>query len=146
MEPSPKENQESEKEEEESSLRELGRPDFSSHCGLASNLGEYIEVYFFFLDVFWICSLVAAPALVGIAAAIDYPMELVVAGSFYVILALQTWIAASKLGSFGAPVALLYPLPLLVFLYVAARVIVFAITGRKIQWKGRAVSPRATKS
>jgi len=104
------------------------------------------NAWFFFLDVFWICGLVAAPALVGIAAAIGYPMELVVAGSFYVILALQTWIAASKLGSFGAPVALLYPLPLLVFLYVAARVIVFAITGRKIQWKGRAVSPRATKS
>jgi hypothetical protein len=43
MEPSPKENQESEKEE--SSLRELGRPEFLSQCGQASNLGEGIEVY-----------------------------------------------------------------------------------------------------
>ena len=51
MEPSPKENQESEKEEEESSLRELGRPDFSSHCGQTSNLGEGIEVYLEYTDL-----------------------------------------------------------------------------------------------
>ena len=49
MEPSPKENQESEKEE--SSLRELGRPEFSSQCGQASNLGEGIELYLEYTDL-----------------------------------------------------------------------------------------------
>ena len=51
MKSSPKENQESEQEKKESSLRELGRPDFCSQCGQASNLGEGIELYLEYTDL-----------------------------------------------------------------------------------------------
>lgn len=102
------------------------------------------NAWVFFLDVFWMCGLVAAPALMAIAVGIDYPTEFAVAAAFYALLALQTWIAGSRLGSFGAPAAFFYPLPLLLFLFVAARVLIFALTGRQIPWKGRAVSPRSS--
>ena len=101
--------------------------------------------WFFFLDVFWVSGLVAAPALAAIAAGSGMWPELATAGSFYVVLATQVLVAGHRLGSFGAPTAIFYPVPLTAFLLVVGRVAILALTRRQVVWKGRPVNPFAVR-
>ncbi len=101
--------------------------------------------WFFFLDVFWVSGLVAAPALAAIAAASGMWVELATAGGFYAVLATQVLLAGRRLGSFGVPTALFYPVPLSAFLLVVGRVALLAVTRRQVLWKGRRVDPFAVR-
>lgn len=101
------------------------------------------NAWFFFLDVFWVSALTAAPAFVAIAAAAGLWPELAVAGGLYAVMAAQVFVAGRRLGHFGPVSGLVYPAALLVFLIVVGRVAILAVAGREVSWKGRPVSPSA---
>lgn len=101
--------------------------------------------WFFFLDVFWVSGLVAAPALAAIAATSGMWVELATAGGFYALLATQVLVASRRLGNFGPPAAVFYPVPLTAFLIVVGRVALLAVTRRQVVWKGRRVNPFAVR-
>lgn len=60
-------------------------------------------------------------------------------GLLYFAFALQLWYHARKLGSFGLPVCLLYPLDLVFFLLVFLSSALHKLLGRPVTWKGRKV-------
>ncbi len=101
---------------------------------------------FFFLDVIWMCGLVAAPFHVALYFSSGLLLEAIVSLLFYTLLAGEVALAGSRLGSFGLLSALLYPGSLLLFLLVLVRVAVLTATGRSVSWKGRPVSPSAIRS
>ena len=69
----------------------------------------------------------------------------------YGLVAAELWWLLRRAGSFGVVPALVFPLPLAVFLGVSARAVVLTVAGRPLRWRGRLVptrsqSGRGTKS
>jgi len=101
-------------------------------------LGARRSGYWFqVLAVLWMTGLIAAPLYTAIAAAAGSISELVISVVFYTFFAIQFAAAGHRLGNFGPLPALFFPVHLLVFLFVLARSIFLARTGRSVRWKGR---------
>jgi 4,4'-diaponeurosporenoate glycosyltransferase len=67
-------------------------------------------------------------------------LPVAVAVAAYAAVAAQLWVHLRRIGTFGPVVALLYPLPLLLFLVVFARSLALLVLRRRVRWKGRAVA------
>lgn len=91
------------------------------------------------LAVLWITGLLAAPLYAVTGAVTGQVPALVIAVVFYTFFAVQFAAAGRRVGNFGLLPALFYPVHLLMFLFVLARSAALALTGRTVQWKGRAL-------
>ena len=91
------------------------------------------------LAVLWITGLLAAPLYAVTGAVTGQVPALVIAVVFYTFFAVQFAAAGQRVGNFGLLPALFYPVHLLMFLFVLARSAALALTGRTVQWKGRAL-------
>jgi len=101
-------------------------------------LGARRSGYWFqVLAVLWMTGLIAAPLYTAMAASAGSVSELVISVVFYTFFAIQFAAAGHRLGNFGPLPALFFPIHLLVFLFVLARSIFLAVTGRSVRWKGR---------
>jgi len=87
------------------------------------------------LTVAWVS--LAIEAAWGLVAGLLGAAALVPVAALYVAVAGQLWWMLRRLGSFHPLTALLFPVPLLFFLYVFARSIVDVYVRRRITWKGR---------
>jgi 4,4'-diaponeurosporenoate glycosyltransferase len=83
----------------------------------------------------WLAAAVAPAVLVT-------RLPVAVALAAYALVAVQVHVHLRRLGSFGAATAVLYVLPLLVFLAVFARSVVVTALGRPVRWKGRSLPSR----
>ncbi|MFW6289037.1 MAG: glycosyltransferase family 2 protein [Spirochaetota bacterium] len=99
----------------------------------ARRSGRWFQV----LAVLWITGLIAAPLYIAMAASVGVVSELVIALVFYTFFAIQFAAAGHRLGNFGPLPALIFPVHLFVFLFVLARSLLLAVTGRNVRWKGR---------
>ena len=101
-------------------------------------LGARRSGYWFqVLAVLWMTGLIAAPIYIAMSASAGLLSEFVIAVVFYTFFAIQFAAAGHRLGNFGPLPALLYPIHVLVFLFVLARSTLLAVTGRSVSWKGR---------
>ncbi|MFW6261038.1 MAG: glycosyltransferase family 2 protein [Spirochaetota bacterium] len=103
----------------------------------ARRSGGWLKV----LAVLWVTGLLAATVWIALGLASEALAVSVIATVFYLFFASQIAAAGHRLGNFGPLAALLYPVHLAAFLFVFARAIVLAATGRSVRWKGRALHP-----
>jgi 4,4'-diaponeurosporenoate glycosyltransferase len=85
--------------------------------------------------------LAAAVAPAVLALRVPWPLAL----GAYGLVALQVHVHLRRLGGFGAATAVLYVLPLVLFLAVFARSGVLTLLGRPVRWKGRSLPARARR-
>jgi len=95
-----------------------------------------------------VLTLLVAGWLAGAVAPIVLAAELSpLAGAVaYALVAVQVHVHLRRLGSFGAVTAVLYLLPLIVFLGIFVRSVYLTALGRPVRWKGRWLPTRRRRA
>lgn len=90
------------------------------------------------LVTLWLAALCAPAVLAG--------TNPVLGAACYAAAAVQLGVHLRRLGSFGAPTAVLYPLSLAVFVAVFARSLVATLALGRVRWKGRELATRPRRA
>ncbi len=94
---------------------------------------------FFVLVFLWVSALANLPLQLILAAFRLDVSFLLVGGIFYLLLCVHLFAVARKIGTFRTWILLLYPIPLVVFLFVFCLSTIKKVFRRPVRWKGRDV-------
>ncbi len=87
----------------------------------------------------WIVGSAAAVRFAAMAPAAGLTPAAIIGVTFYGAYVVQLWWLLRRIGNFGIATALLYPLPLLFFVWVFLRSLYFTLVRKSVTWKGRTI-------
>ena len=95
--------------------------------------------FLLFMISVWIIGSAAAVRFAAMAPVLGLTPAAIIGVAFYGAYVLQLWWLLRRIGNFGIATALLYPLPLLFFVWVFLRSLYFTLVRKSVTWKGRTI-------